>query len=220
MQQAFWLERWQQQEIGFHQTEINPHLSCFWQALPTAEQPVTFVPLCGKSLDLQWLRTQSRQVIGVELSPIAVQAFFAENGLAPEIKQMGSFQAHCHADLTLLQGDFFELTPQHLQDVTHVYDRASLVALPPSMRQSYAQHLQLILPTTACILLIAFDYPQQQMDGPPFAVTTAEVQQLYQQHYALEILWQADILAENPRFQQRGLTHLQETVYCLKPLNS
>ena len=39
------------------------------------------MPLCGKSLDLLWLRDQGHLVIGVELSATAFEDFCLENGI-------------------------------------------------------------------------------------------------------------------------------------------
>jgi thiopurine S-methyltransferase len=58
MEKEFWLERWERQEIGFHQNEVNPHLLQHWQELNLEGNKGVFVPLCGKSLDLLWLREQ------------------------------------------------------------------------------------------------------------------------------------------------------------------
>jgi hypothetical protein len=52
MDPQFWHERWQHNEIGFHQDAINSHLMDFWPALGFAPDSRIFVPLCGKSRDL------------------------------------------------------------------------------------------------------------------------------------------------------------------------
>ena len=80
MKKEFWLERWERQEIGFHQSEINPYLCQYWNEVHAARESEVFVPLCGKSRDMLWLRKQGHTVLGVELSAIAAQAFFKENG--------------------------------------------------------------------------------------------------------------------------------------------
>ena len=33
MQAEFWLERWEQNQIGFHEQEINSHLQKYWGKL-------------------------------------------------------------------------------------------------------------------------------------------------------------------------------------------
>lgn len=215
MKKDFWLERWVRAEIGFHQNEINPYLLQYWPELHRAGSGEVFVPLCGKSLDMVWLRQQGIAVLGVELSPIAVQDFFRENGKAPSHTSSGKFVC-CEADgIRILCGDFFDLSQADLAQVGVVYDRASLVALPPEMRERYARHLVSILPSATQILLITFDYPQAEMDGPPFAVSVGEVEALFRDYAEVRLLAQQDVLAQNPRFQQRGMSRLQENIFLL-----
>ncbi len=215
MEKDFWLERWEREETGFHQGEINPYLRQFWQELKPSEGSCVFVPLCGKSLDMLWLRSQGHDVLGVELSSIAVQSFFEENGYSPE-QVAGEKFSSCEADrIRLLCGDFFDLKQGDLAHVDTVYDRASLVALPPRMRERYARHLVSILPPATKILLVAFDYLQAEMSGPPFAVSLDEVEALFGEYAEICLLAQADVLADNPRFAARGLSRLHECVLLL-----
>ena len=217
MQAEFWHERWQQNQIGFHQDGINAHLQEFWADLDTPSAGRVFVPLCGKSRDMLWLRTRGHEVVGVEISPKAVEDFFAENHLDPEISDQGPFKRWETDGLAILCGDFFDLTAHDLAAVTSVYDRASLVALPPDMRAQYANHIAVILPPAVGMLLVSMEYPQDEMRGPPFSVHEPEVCELYQRGYAISRLFTADVLAENPQFRQRGLTRLEEKVYRLTP---
>ena len=215
MEASFWHERWQQNQIGFHQPEINPHLQQFWPELGLPAGSTVFVPLCGKSADMLWLRAQEYRVVGVELSPMAVDAFFSENRLEPTIWEEGGFRISEADGIRLYCGDYFALRPQHLSGATGAFDRAALVALPPAMRADYARHLHRLLPPQSRILLVAFEYPQQEMAGPPFSVSEAEVRALYGQEFAVERLHAVDVLAQEPRFREKGLTQLQEKVYRL-----
>ncbi len=216
MKKDFWLERWDRDEIGFHQNEINPYLLQYWEKLGARAGDAVFVPLSGKSLDMLWLRDQGHPVLGVELSPVAVSAFFEENKLAAEIIKHEQFDQYTANEIHILCGDFFDLSAAEMAQVNAVYDRASLVALPPEMRERYARQLMDMLPAGTAILLIAFDYPQEQMPGPPFAVSVSEVETLYSQYAEIQLLAQKDALAENPRFQQRGIERLQENIFLLK----
>lgn len=215
MQKEFWLERWQREETGFHEGVVNAYLKQFWHELHLAHGSGVFVPLCGKSVDMQWLREQGHPVVGVELSEIAAQAFFTENNYTPKHSGDDRFEHYEANDIHIICGDFFDLRRGDLAGVKAVYDRASMVALPPEMRLQYAQHLLNILPQQARILLIAFDYPQTEMQGPPFALASAEVEALYREHADIRLLAQVDVLAQNPRFQKRGLSRLQESIYLL-----
>ena len=215
MKKEFWLERWERTEIGFHQDEINPYLRRYWQELSLSKGDEVFVPLCGKSLDMSWLRQQGSAVLGVELSSIAVRDFFKENGQQPSHLTSGKFECHQAENIRILCGDFFDLSAVDLANVSAVYDRASLVALPPDMRERYARHLVDILPAATKILLITFDYPQAEMQGPPFAVSVNEVEALYGKYAEIRLLAQENVLAQNPRFQQRGMSRMEENIFLL-----
>ncbi len=188
MKKDFWLERWERKETGFHQDEINPYLRQYWPELHLPHGSEIFVPLCGKSRDLLWLREQGHQVLGVELSAIAVQAFFNENGYAPHHTASEKFNRYEADGIRILCGDFFDLNKGDLAKVNAVYDRASLVALPPETRECYARHLLSILPPATQTLLITFDYPQTEMSGPPFAVSAGEVEALYYEYAEIRLL--------------------------------
>jgi len=218
MNTDYWLKSWKQNKIGFHQHEINDHLSSFWKQLNVEDQSRVFVPLCGKSLDLLWLRQQGHYVLGIEISAIAIRDFFVENKLIFNSRPQNDLQIWESEHLTILQDDFFNLTAHQLLDVGGVFDRAALVALPIKLRQKYAQHLINILSEKAKILLIAFEYDQSQMEGPPFAVHEAEIHELYGNSYEIKLLLNQDALDNYPSFRGRGLSRLTEKVYLLTPI--
>ena len=216
MEPEFWIERWQRNEIGFHQDRINPYLEQFWGDLIAGSHSQVFVPLCGKSQDMVWLRKRGHSVVGVELSLIAVENFFVEQQIVParcEIDGLILFESQGYK---IYCGDYFALKSQHLSQVHAAYDRASLVALPPPLRARYAQHLAQILTPGTQILLVALDYPAQQMQGPPFSVNDAEVRALYGDMFTVQSLLVRNALDDNPRFKERGLTRLEDRVYALQ----
>ena len=107
MQAEFWLERWERGEIGFHLDDINPYLRQYWPQLQVPAGSRVLVPLCGKSLDMLWLRDQGYRVTGIELSRLAVEAFFQEAGLVPKISVIGELQHYAAGDIEIFCGDFF-----------------------------------------------------------------------------------------------------------------
>ena len=215
MEPGFWHERWERAEIGFHKQEINVHLQQFWNCLELHPGERVFVPLCGKSLDLLWLAGEGHPVTGVELSPVAVEAFFQENELQPRRWREGAFEVWEADEIRILLGDFFDLEPHQVADCAGVYDRASLIALPPAMREQYARHLDAILPPSIRTLLVTMEYDQAVRPGPPFAVSEAEVRALYEPAHEVELLYVRDALSEESRWRNFGLTWLQEKVYRL-----
>lgn len=215
MQPDFWHARWERNQIGFHVDKVNADLEQFWPALALEEGSRVLVPLCGKSLDVSWLAAQGYEVLGVELSQIAVEQFFREQQVEPQVSQQGAFRVYEAGPVTLLCGDFFALEAQHLEACTAVYDRAALIALPPDMREAYAKQLNTLLPQACKGLLITLDYDQTQRNGPPFSVPDAEVQRLFASAWSLRELKQVDVLGQEWKFVQHGVTRLDERVYRL-----
>ncbi|WP_130903332.1 thiopurine S-methyltransferase [Pseudomonas sp. Sample_23] len=213
MQPEFWYKKWDSNQIGFHQAEANPYLQRYWPELAIAPSARVLVPLCGKSLDLLWLAGQGHQVIGVELAEKAVEEFFSEHQLQPQISDKGAFKVYRTVAFELWCGDFFALTAEDVAGCTALYDRAALIALPDAMRQRYAEHLQQLLAPEMKGLVITLDYDQSQIPGPPFAVSDDEAQRLLGQGWQLEKLEERDILAESPKFLQGGVEWLVERVY-------
>ncbi|UVM20524.1 thiopurine S-methyltransferase [Pseudomonas wadenswilerensis] len=215
MQAEFWHKRWADNQIGFHQGRVNSYLQQFWPTLGLAPGSKVLVPLCGKSLDLAWLAGQGHQVLGVELSQRAVEDFFSEQQLQPEVGQRGAFKTYRSGPLEVWCGDFFALQVEDIADCSALYDRAAVIALPPASRERYAALLTGYLSQDCQGLLITMDYDQALLEGPPFAVVDAEVRQLFAgwQPQALEA---RDILAESPKFVQAGVPQLFERVYRLQ----
>lgn len=211
----FWLERWEKGQTAFHQEETNAALLRQWPSLGVPTHATVFVPLCGKSRDMLWLRARGHPVLGVELSRIAVRDFFAENGLDPVVEKGPRFERWQADGLTLLCGDIFDLTPADLAHVAGVYDRASLIALPLEMRRRYVALMRAALPKSAQTLLVTIRYPEGQMEGPPFPVTEAEVRRAYE-GFEVTLLSSEDTLAQNPHLRDRGLTELTEQVFQIR----
>jgi thiopurine S-methyltransferase len=215
MQADFWHQRWASSQIGFHQQQVNPYLLRFWPDLMLAAQSRVLVPLCGKSLDLRWLVEQGYQVLGVELSQKAIEAFFSEQRISAAISQRGAFKVYASEGIELWCGDIFALDAEDVADCTALYDRAALIALPPVMRERYVAHLGSVLPAQCRGLLITLDYDQSKIDGPPFAVADEEVQRLLGPIWSLET-WQIAEVERNAKQLERGVERMEERIYRLE----
>jgi len=217
MDADFWHSRWQQNNIGFHNTDVNPYLPAYWEQLAVEAPATVFVPLCGKSLDIGWFLQQGYQIEAVELSPVAIEALIQEQGLTAKRSQLGDWQVWSGEGFRLWCGDYFQLTQTLIGSVEAVYDRAALVALPVDLRQSYVRQMRKLAGAVPQ-LLITLCYEQAQMAGPPFAVCTAEVQHLYGMDYtgAETPVLSEDVLSTNERFRARGVTRLDEHIFVLQ----
>ena len=179
MEHSFWRARWREGRTGFHRDSTNNHLLKHWSSLDLDESARVLVPLCGKSLDMLHLRALGHEVVGVELSAVACEAFFTENGLSYQSEVRGSYSllrgtGSAHG-ITLVCGDFFGLERPDIGAFDAFYDRAALIALPTKMRADHIAAITRLMKTGGRGLLTTIDYPHGQKSGPPFAVAASEV---------------------------------------------
>jgi len=179
MEPAFWHERWAAGQTGFHQQRVHPALEVHEDAFLGGEPTRVLVPLCGKSWDLDWLARRGHEVVGVELSERAVAQFHDEHDRTPTVSQEGPFTAWRSENLTVLVGDLFDL-PERVSDrpFDRVWDRASMVALPPALRSRYTDVVRRVA-EGGRLLLSTFRYDPSVMSGPPFSIDPSEVQGAY-----------------------------------------
>lgn len=213
-----WLDRWNENRIGFHETAVNEYLKTYLPQFTLPPGATVFVPLCGKALDLNWLAQQGYEVIGIELSRLAVEAFFAENSLDYERVETDRFAIYTSGKISLLQGDFFELRNDDLNNCHFIYDRAALIAMELADRPRYYEHMISIKPPASRMLLITLEYDQSEMAGPPFSVPTDEVYRSYSQAFSIKLLDSREIVDERPRWRKAGLSALRESVFRLDSL--
>ena len=216
MEHSFWLKRWQDAETGFHRAEAHPMLKAHWSELSLAKESLVFVPLCGKSSDMIWLAEQGHQVVGADLSSIAIDSFFDGLSLTPRVQTSSGLVLKSAGPFSLWQGDVLELTRRDVGAITAVYDRAALVALPPEMRAHYVNLLTHLMPVGSQLFLVSLHYDPNEMDGPPFSISDETIEQLFAENF--EIMCRdrkSDALDESQNLKKRGLTSLTESLYIL-----
>jgi len=186
MDADFWLDKWEKNQLAFHEGAPNALLTAHFAKLDVPAGGTVFVPLCGKSHDMLWLRAQGYRVVGAELSRLAVEQFFAEQGLSPTVRKAGWSERFDSEGITIFVGDIFELDSETLGPIDAIHDRAALVALPPPMRARYAAYL-IALTDRAPQVLVTFEYDQSVMAAPPHSVPEAEVRHHYDAHYQISL---------------------------------
>jgi len=207
-----WEEAWERNEIGFHQSRGNGDLVEYGERVWGPTPGRVLVPLCGKSHDMTHIASTATHVVGVEFVEKAVQDFFAELDLSPtvSIEPVPRYDA---GPYSLFAADFFAITRELTGPIDAVFDRAALVALDADTRVRYAEHLTSLLDPGAAMLLVAFDYDQTEMAGPPFAVSDDEVHRLYGDAFDIEVLNKVDAL--NEMMKSRGATAFTSTAFSL-----
>ncbi|MBT8081411.1 MAG: thiopurine S-methyltransferase [Gammaproteobacteria bacterium] len=200
-----WLERWQIGRIGWHEPEGNRNLQRHW----TLTGRRVLVPLCGKTPDLLWLEARGNEVVGVELSEIAVVGFFEENDIPCE-RIDGDLVEYRATDrnISLFCGDYFAIDAGSFD--AH-YDRGALVAMPPALRPRYAEHTSSLLSDDAMQFVIAIEYDHEGCVGPPFSLPGPDLLALWpglREHARID-----DTRNAPPKFLEAGLQRLHEVVW-------
>ncbi len=189
---TFWKGRWQEGRTGWHLDTVNPHLIQFWN-VPSPSR--VLVPLCGATLDLRWLASRGHEVVGVDLAEDA-EATCRAQGPLPD-------------NLTFVQADLFDFQDKPFDAI---WDRAALIALPAERRADYVAHLLTLLKPRGPWLLNTY-VTRPVVEGPPFSVSSDEVQQLFENEGPVEHLTRNDIFATSSRYAEKGLSEAWEDVF-------
>ena len=210
MNPEFWHHRWQSNDIAFHGSDANPLLVQHFPALLVHRGGRVFVPLCGKTRDIHWLRDKGYRVVAAELSELAIRELFRELEIEPQISESGQSTHYSAPGIDVFVGDIFALTHETIGPVDAIYDRAALVALPDGVRGRYAEHLVSIT-KNAPQLVIGYEYDQSVMEGPPFSVGADEVRNHYAANYVISFLGNQEVAGG-----LKGMCPASESVWLLK----
>ena len=210
MDEKFWHDRWKKNDIGFHQNEANPNLVNNFHKLPMKENGRILLPLCGKTLDIGWLLSKGLRVVGSELSEFAIKELFNQLELSPEINERGPIK-HYHAhNIDIFVGNIFELKTNLIGAIDAIYDRGAYVALPETIRHQYSQHL-INISQQAPQLLVTYDYNQSLMEGPPFSISSADLENNYLKTYEI-----SNLNSQQVEGGLKGICEAKENVWLLQ----
>ena len=199
-------------------SEVYPPLKKYWSQLKLEAGSTVLVPLCGKSLDIDWLIDRGHNVVGVDVASRALRIVMERHSKKFTKSTKGAFTCYRASNLELWEGDFLKLRRNCLPEINAVYDKAALIALPPEQRKKYVKVLLSLLSTDSPIFLNTFEYAQDEMSGPPFSVPSKEIQQHFGKRFAIHLMQEESLFEELARFQQRGLSsYLTEKIYYLQP---
>jgi thiopurine S-methyltransferase len=212
MQISYWESRWQKNNIGFHNPEINSYLLEFAPISIPENTKKVLVPLCGKTKDMIWLRDKGYSVIGIEAIPLACESFFREQEIPYELKKSHGFTIYFSENLEIWCGDFFKFPNKVIQECEFIYDRACIVALPSELRILYAKKINEAAVSGTNMLVHTFFYDQEKMAGPPFSVPNEEIDQKFSEQWQIKTLFDNSVLAKYERYRTKGLNQLSESV--------
>jgi SAM-dependent methyltransferase len=120
------------------------------------------IPGCGSGYDLATLARSDREVIGIDLSEDAREAFLSAHPALP-------------GKVVYEVADFFSYAPERGFDF--VWDYTFFCALDPDQRSIWGETMKrLVRPAgTLATLLFPFEDPISDREGPPWPINTALV---------------------------------------------
>lgn len=185
------------------------------------------MPLCGKTIDMAYLVSKAKEVVGVEAIQMALEEFSQEH---PDLKvaMTGTKDGYTRFEgdkILLLKGDYFALDETSFGGrIDAIWDRGSMVAIPVEMREKYVEVLGKVLAPGGRMLLVSLERrgeDEAMKRGPPFSMTEGVVRGLFESQEWVEsmtMIQQTDQLETNPedRLRYEGLDQLLETVFLIK----
>ncbi|MCZ6833298.1 MAG: methyltransferase domain-containing protein [Acidobacteria bacterium] len=215
VEHADWLERWREGRTPFHMDRINPWLVRFAQRLDLGAQRRVLVPLCGKSLDLEYLARQGGSITGVDLAEEALRQFLEGQQREAVCQVRGDAIFLLAEPFTLVAADILTLTPERIGRFDAIWDRAALVALPQACHAPYIRTLMSVLQPGGRILMVGMEYDTALMDGPPFSVSAQEIRELLGEVGRVELLAEQEVDPDEPICLHHDLPWVKESVYLI-----
>lgn len=177
-QAGFWDERFERGFTPWNHGAVPQALIDY--AKRETQQQTCLIPGCGHAHELGFLLQLGWDVTAIDFSPAAVDAARA---LFPNDARR------------IVEADFFQYVPA--TNVSLIYERAFLCALPPVMRTKVVARWAQLLPAKGKLIGFFFvdDDPTSSKKGPPFCITSNELHELMRQDFVcLEDLAIADSL--------------------------
>ena len=171
--QTDWEDAYQRRETPWEKGKPHPGLVDFL----TEHGPLAgeiFVPGCGSGHDVRALTTAENHVLGVDLAPFAIKKAKARARIAHE---------------EYLLGDLFELPPELDGRFDWVFEHTCFCAIDPRQRRAYVSAIVRLLKPNGRLLAIFFLNPDHEEEGPPYRVSTGELEEYFGKYFSITREW-------------------------------
>ncbi|MEO7724114.1 MAG: methyltransferase domain-containing protein [Chthoniobacterales bacterium] len=171
--QTEWEERYQRRETPWEKGAPHPALIDHVAENGPLKGEI-FVPGCGSGQDVRALVTADNHVVGVDLAPFAIKKTRARPPLARE---------------EYLLANLFDLPPEMDGRFDWVFEHTCFCAIDPTLRRQYVSTIVRLLQPKGRMLAIFFLNPDHDEDGPPYRVSTGELEDFFGEAFILEREW-------------------------------
>ena len=133
-----------------------------------------FVPGCGSGHDVRALSDKTNHVVGIDFAARAIRKAKTRPPIAHE---------------EYLQADLFDLPAEMDDRFDWVFEHTCFCAIHPSQRQEYVRTIVRLLKPAGKLLAIFFINPDHDEDGPPYRVSTTELEEYFGKYFSVEREW-------------------------------
>jgi thiopurine S-methyltransferase len=169
-----------------------------------------------------------KEVVGIDGIRKALEEFAEEQ---PELNvsqqpQVGNYERFVGTKITLLKGDLFEFDELAAGGrFGAIFDRASLVAIQPTLRNEYVRVMGNVIAPGGKILLVTIERKSSDEEavnkGPPFSLSEQVVRDLYGGEdwvESISLLEQEDTFVKEPEQKARyeGLDSMMELTFLIQ----
>ncbi len=213
MEKEFWKEAWDEDRIGFHQSSYNPIMMKTFANIDLKNKNI-LIPLAGRSQDIDYFLEREANVYAVEIVEKAIVDYFKITQKSYENESYENYTLYKHKNLKFYSADFFNSPDFIDSEVDYVYDRASNIALPKQLRETYYKTIQKLSNKSTKYFILTYTHDGDKDFGPPFYVPEEEILRAYSdmsvelKSYTLKTT--RDI---QERFQESGITEMTRVLW-------
>ncbi|KAK2143824.1 hypothetical protein LSH36_810g00016 [Paralvinella palmiformis] len=188
-----WKKNWLTGQIGWHEGKGNRWLSSNINILTAGREKVkVFIPLCGKSKDIKCLADNGHDVVGVEVSPLALEQFFEENDIPFTVNPVpecnGSLYKSTDGKIQLYCCSIFDFNRNVAGIFDAVWDRGSMVALSPELLEKYQVLMESLMAPGCQYIFERLDYDKSGRSGSPHIVPMETLERLFGSKCNIEVI--------------------------------
>lgn len=157
--QNYWNQQYAANTTGWDLGQVAPAIKRYIDQLPSKTISI-LIPGCGNAYEAAYLMDQGfTNVTVIDIAPLLVE------------KLQEKFKGN--KGIKIIQGDFFE----HKGQYDLIIEQTFFCALPPSMRQRYANKMHSLLNKNGILSGLLFDRAFE--NGPPFGGSRSEYENLF-----------------------------------------
>lgn len=146
---------------------VNPHLPKYLGDVTMGRECAkVFFPMCGDVTDMFWLAEKGHEVVGIEISNIAVEKFFSDHGLEYELSPCSQIKGKLYtcktAKIRIYCGDLFLFGPSLETDFDGSWDLGAFESfhafqldkqLLSNLKVDYVKIMKSVMKPQSCIML-------------------------------------------------------------------